>query len=566
MKIFKNTFQDAIDMKRISLFLIVLITTYLSYYLNQLNIILLIYLTIAGILLNFFGFRVHMFTIFIIGVAIGGTIYSGLLRYFLENSYNSEFSNIFNFFFPKISLDSEFSTMLIIIFASFFFGIGLVIHFIFMPLHIGALCGAICAALCIATIYATGFVNEAIITVMSIIFIVIFSIIGIYFGYLCYKFFIVISTVILGSLSLLCAFSIIVSLFTNNSWTIISYTTDLAMLIKEIFHQGFIDLVCKTEKQDIIVFLLFAFTGFYIQIRSFFSNSKKVINTKEVEVLKKKDNDNIVINMTIYADFFKRFNSFILDLIILISILYLIELILAFIFSPIFQIVHLNESIQEDFFVFMFYLGAWMYFPLMESSHRQATFGKVLLGIKVTDLHYRRISFMKANLRLLGKLISMILIGFGFIIIAFTKKKQGLHDIISKCLVIKNVVINEVSEKKSSNIEINNELSKQNTQFIFETVRQIDKAEENILATIHKLYEQNKNAIYSNVRSNIKTKNKINIINDYSDLPIKIFLNLGLTNPFTDEELNVYVMILKELLIILENNQIKLWNNTNYEK
>ena len=73
----------------------------------------------------------------------------------------------------------------------------------------------------------------------------------------------------------------------------------------------------------------------------------------------------------------------------------------------------------------------------MESSEYQATLGKMLLGLKVTDLKGRRISFLRATGRHFGKILSGLILGIGFFMIAFTKKKQGLHDIITECLVLK---------------------------------------------------------------------------------------------------------------------------------
>lgn len=77
-----------------------------------------------------------------------------------------------------------------------------------------------------------------------------------------------------------------------------------------------------------------------------------------------------------------------------------------------------------------------VYFSLMESSSRQATLGKMALGIVVTDIDGKRISFGRAVGRNLGKIISSIILLIGYFMIAFTKKKQGLHDIMANCLVV----------------------------------------------------------------------------------------------------------------------------------
>ncbi len=78
----------------------------------------------------------------------------------------------------------------------------------------------------------------------------------------------------------------------------------------------------------------------------------------------------------------------------------------------------------------------WLYFALMESSAQQATLGKMALGIKVTDLNGERISFARATGRHFSKIISAVLLLIGYLMVAFTERKQGLHDMIAGCLVV----------------------------------------------------------------------------------------------------------------------------------
>lgn len=78
----------------------------------------------------------------------------------------------------------------------------------------------------------------------------------------------------------------------------------------------------------------------------------------------------------------------------------------------------------------------WLYFALMESSSKQATFGKIIVGIKVTDLDGNKISFARASGRYFSKYISGLILGIGYILAGVTEKKQALHDILASCLVI----------------------------------------------------------------------------------------------------------------------------------
>ncbi|OOG48596.1 RDD family protein [Rhodanobacter sp. C01] len=79
---------------------------------------------------------------------------------------------------------------------------------------------------------------------------------------------------------------------------------------------------------------------------------------------------------------------------------------------------------------------AWLYFALCESSAWQATVGKLALGIRVTDLQGNRISFPRALGRYPAKILSGIILCIGFLMVAWTQRKQGLHDMIASTLVL----------------------------------------------------------------------------------------------------------------------------------
>jgi len=81
-------------------------------------------------------------------------------------------------------------------------------------------------------------------------------------------------------------------------------------------------------------------------------------------------------------------------------------------------------------------LGAsWLYEAFMLSSSYQSTLGKMIFGMKVTDLQGNRIDFARATGRHFAKWLSGLLLCFGYIMIGFTERKQGLHDIVAGTLV-----------------------------------------------------------------------------------------------------------------------------------
>lgn len=84
-------------------------------------------------------------------------------------------------------------------------------------------------------------------------------------------------------------------------------------------------------------------------------------------------------------------------------------------------------------------LVQWLYFAMMESSSWQGTVGKKALGLMVTDMDGRRISFGRASGRYFGKIISGMILMIGYIMAGFTEKKQALHDMLAGCLVVRKV-------------------------------------------------------------------------------------------------------------------------------
>ena len=120
----------------------------------------------------------------------------------------------------------------------------------------------------------------------------------------------------------------------------------------------------------------------------------------------------------IYAGFWQRILAGIIDLIILI----VIEVILIFI--PVIGWV-------LSLFV------TWLYFAIQHSSTKQATFGMRALDIKITNEDNKKIGFWRATGNFYLTVISGLIIFIGFLMIAFTSRKQGLHNLISRTLCIR---------------------------------------------------------------------------------------------------------------------------------
>jgi uncharacterized RDD family membrane protein YckC len=79
----------------------------------------------------------------------------------------------------------------------------------------------------------------------------------------------------------------------------------------------------------------------------------------------------------------------------------------------------------------------WLYEALMTSSSKQATLGKMVFGLVVTDTQGARLSFLHATGRHFAKFLSGMTLFIGYIMAGFTERKQALHDFIASTYVLK---------------------------------------------------------------------------------------------------------------------------------
>jgi uncharacterized RDD family membrane protein YckC len=86
---------------------------------------------------------------------------------------------------------------------------------------------------------------------------------------------------------------------------------------------------------------------------------------------------------------------------------------------------------------FLAFLGSWLYYALMQSSSRQATLGQLALGLRVTDVEGRRISFARASGRHFATVLTGLTLGIGYLMVLFTTRKQSLHDLVAGTLVVR---------------------------------------------------------------------------------------------------------------------------------
>lgn len=148
-----------------------------------------------------------------------------------------------------------------------------------------------------------------------------------------------------------------------------------------------------------------------------------------------------------YGGFWRRFWAFLLDSIIasippaVICLVPLIWQIKKMMNLPEDQTAATPIRIIIVLYLLWCVLGlvfTWLYFALLESGKHQATWGKRLLGLKVVGAQGQRISFARATGRYFAKLLSYAIFYIGFIMVPFTNRKRGLHDMIADTYVVKS--------------------------------------------------------------------------------------------------------------------------------
>lgn len=158
------------------------------------------------------------------------------------------------------------------------------------------------------------------------------------------------------------------------------------------------------------------------------------------------------VSSVVYAGFWTRFAAYVIDRLILgvISGALLVPFFFLLGGAALLRGVPWEHLDRFDFpqwrgLIVVFLLLAtggmvlnWLYFAYLESGEGQATWGKQFMGLHVTNLEGNRLSFAQASGRFFAKIISGLLpFLLGYIMAAFTERRQALHDMIASTLVLR---------------------------------------------------------------------------------------------------------------------------------
>jgi len=139
-----------------------------------------------------------------------------------------------------------------------------------------------------------------------------------------------------------------------------------------------------------------------------------------------------------FAGFWRRLLAFVIDIAVLSLAASVIVLLLAstLLFAPNFAGILFERELARIALAVLAFLATWLYFAGFESSSSLGTIGKSVLGIAIVNLDGSKLTFSRATLRYFAKWLSLLALGVGFAMIAFDRRKQGLHDRLVGTLAI----------------------------------------------------------------------------------------------------------------------------------
>jgi uncharacterized RDD family membrane protein YckC len=147
----------------------------------------------------------------------------------------------------------------------------------------------------------------------------------------------------------------------------------------------------------------------------------------------------------VYAGFWKRVAAYLIDAFVIGIVTQVVQLVVMGLF---FGISASSMSNPENMFAsgtgILFVMALYLvplamnaaYYAAFHASSKQATLGKMAVGIKVVRTDGTRISLARGVGRFFATILSSLIIGIGFLMAAFTERKQALHDMVCDTLVV----------------------------------------------------------------------------------------------------------------------------------
>jgi len=154
--------------------------------------------------------------------------------------------------------------------------------------------------------------------------------------------------------------------------------------------------------------------------------------------------NNVLGSQAIYAGFGRRLLAYFTDFLIIFLIGMVLQTCLGKNPFLVFQNVKSLEELQQlqnststTLTSLIGLIVGLAYFLIFYVNYDGATPGKRLMAIKVTRDDGSKLTYPVVFVRYLGNFVSAFLLGIGYLMIIWDKRKQALHDKIAKTLVVK---------------------------------------------------------------------------------------------------------------------------------
>ena len=143
----------------------------------------------------------------------------------------------------------------------------------------------------------------------------------------------------------------------------------------------------------------------------------------------------------VYGSFWRRTWAGVIDVVLEATAALIVTVAIDFVLSRLGRLLGFAPWISKVAtgmaYIAVLTIGAWLYCAFSESSSRRATIGKRIMGLQVVTADGGRVSFGQATVRHFMKFLSLFSAGVGFMMAAWTKRHQALHDIPCECIVIR---------------------------------------------------------------------------------------------------------------------------------
>lgn len=157
---------------------------------------------------------------------------------------------------------------------------------------------------------------------------------------------------------------------------------------------------------------------------------------KEISTFFEKINTQKFIENEKYAGFIKRLVAGLLDIVFVTIFTYLLLILVDKYITKI--------TIENLYIAIIIFIPLYILWNAIgERISWRGSLGKYIVGLQVVDEYENPVTFPKALIRNITKILNVVTLGIGFLLSAFPPSKQALNDKVSHTYVINKLVMSE---------------------------------------------------------------------------------------------------------------------------